>query len=227
MERLNNYSVTLNYFGALDIIINLSLAFILGILVALVYRVTNRHKSTQPSFLITMVILSTVVALVMMVIGNSIARAFGLVGTLSIIRFRTAVKDNRDIVFVFFALAAGMTAGVGNYQISLYGVGSILLFILILDFAQFGVSFKKNYLLRFHIDSNNAADKKYLEVFRKLLVSYTQLSIKTVRMGDYFEHSYLVRMKKNIAEQVLITELSSLEGVEGVVLIAEDNGDEL
>jgi len=217
----------LNYFGAIDIIINLTLAFILGILIAAAYRITNRHKSTQASFLLTLVMLSVIVALVMMVIGNSIARAFGLVGTLSIIRFRTAVKDNRDIAFVFFALAAGMAAGIGNYQIALYGVGLILFFILLLDFGQFGVSPKQNYLLRFQIAANFADSKSYAPVFKKLLSSFTQLSVKTIGTGDFVEQSYLVRIKKQFSEQNLISDLSTLEGVEGIVLIAEDNGEEM
>ena len=227
MDRLFNYSVTLNYFGAVDIILNLTIAFILGVLIAAAYRITNRHKSTLPSFLITLVLLSTVVALVMMVIGNSIARAFGLVGTLSIIRFRTAIKDNRDIVFVFFALAAGMSAGIGNYQIALYGVGLILFFILILDFVQFGVSPKNSYLLRFQINTANAPEQRYLEVFRRLLSSFTQLSVKTIRMGDFTEQSYLVKLRKTSDEQRFISELSALEGIEGIVLIAEDKGEEI
>jgi uncharacterized membrane protein YhiD involved in acid resistance len=217
----------LNYFGATDVIINLTLAFILGLMVALTYRITNRHRATQASYLITLVILSLIVALVMMVIGNSIARAFGLVGTLSIIRFRTAIKDNRDLVFVFFALAAGMTAGIGNYQLALYGVGLIILYILIMDFGQFGASRKRNYLLRFQIDVPNSEKKQYFEVFKRALLSFTQLSIKSVRMGDYLEQSYLVRLRKNFSEQSFIAELSALDGMEGIVLIAEDNGEEI
>ena len=105
------------YISVETILINILVAFVLGFIVAVIYRITSHHKATNPTFMLTLAILSMVVALVMMVIGNSIARAFSLVGALSIIRFRTAVKDTRDIAYVFFALAAGMAAGIGNYRI--------------------------------------------------------------------------------------------------------------
>ena len=139
MNFLSDLAAAQN-FTTLDVVLNLILAFILGLVVSFVYRLTNRHRALSQSFVLTLMILSMVVALVMMVIGNSIARAFSLVGALSIIRFRTVVKDNRDIAFVFFALAAGMAAGIGNYPIAIFGVATISLILLLLDYTQFGIS---------------------------------------------------------------------------------------
>ena len=92
MNFLNNLAQA-HDFSSLDVVLNLILAFLLGFLVSAVYRLTNRNRALNHSFIMTLIILSMVVALVMMVIGNSIARAFSLVGALSIIRFRTVVKD--------------------------------------------------------------------------------------------------------------------------------------
>ena len=223
MNFFNNLSPVLPAIGTLEVIANLVLAFILGILVALVYRLTNRSKAVNPSFLATLVILAMVVGLVMMVIGNSIARAFSLVGALSIIRFRTVVKDNRDIAFVFFALAAGMAAGIGNYRIALYGVGMILALILLMDFVQFGVTPKGVFLLRFQIIPTDADEEAYKSVFNQYLVSYNKLSVKTVRMGQFVEHSYLVKIKRGINEQNFVSHLSAIEGMERVTMIAEES----
>lgn len=206
-----------------EVLLNLLLACVLGLLVAGVYRVTNRHRSLSQSFLLTLVILAMVVALVMMVIGNSIARAFSLVGALSIIRFRTVVKDNRDIAYVFFALAAGMAAGVGHYPIAVFGVGLILIVLLVLDFVQFGMTTRGVYLLRFQAIPSDQDDSGIQTVFDSMLSSYRRLATKTVRMGQYVEHSYLVRLKKNVNEQKLISHLSALEGMERVNLIAENS----
>ncbi|MBU1920870.1 DUF4956 domain-containing protein, partial [bacterium] len=95
MDFLNNLTPA-SAVGAVEVVANLILAFILGIAVTIVYRLTNRNRALNYSLIMTMIILAMVVALVMMVIGNSVARAFSLVGALSIIRFRTVVKDNRD-----------------------------------------------------------------------------------------------------------------------------------
>lgn len=226
MSFLDNLTTVQNL-TVLDVIFNLILAFILGVLVAAVYRLTNRHRALSQSFLMTLVILAMVVALVMMVIGNSIARAFSLVGALSIIRFRTVVKDNRDIAFVFFALASGMAAGVGNYQIAIAGVGTILIILLILDFVQFGIIRRGIYLLRFQIIPMDADDPGIKDVFKRLLRTYNRLTIKTVKMGQFMEHSYLVRLKRGVSDEKFIDELSAIEGMERVILLSEESEGEV
>ncbi|MDP8240009.1 MAG: DUF4956 domain-containing protein [Candidatus Hatepunaea meridiana] len=226
MNFLDSFNVTQNY-TALDVVLNLILAFVLGLVVSFVYRLTNRHRALSQSLLMTIIILSMVVALVMMVIGNSIARAFSLVGALSIIRFRTVVKDNRDIAFVFFALVAGMSAGVGNYPIAIFGVVTISLLLIILDYIQFGIARKGIYLLRFQIIPTDTDDATYQTVFERWLSSFSRLSIKTVRMGQFVEHSYLIRLKRGVSEQTFIAELSALEGMERVIILAEESEGEV
>ncbi len=206
-----------------EVVLNLLLACGMGMTIVTVYRMTNRHRATNVSFLLTMVILAMVVALVMMVIGNSIARAFSLVGALSIIRFRTVVKDNRDIAYVFFALAAGMSAGVGAYVLSVFGVGTILVMLLMIDFIRFGQSPAGLYLLRFQYFTSDTDENTYTPVLREHLKEWRRISIKTVRMGQFVEHTYLVRLKKEVQEETLITRLSALEGMERVSLLREDD----
>ncbi len=222
MNFFNNLLPATPFLTAEQVVLNILLAFILGCLVAAVYRLTSHHKAANPTFMLTLVILSMVVALVMMVIGNSIARAFSLVGALAIIRFRTAVKDTRDIAYVFFALAGGMAAGIGNYLIAMYGVGIILLVLLLLDFTRFGSAPKGVYLLRFQLIPTDTDDVSFKAVLDRLLVSYRQLMVKTVRMGQFVEHSYVVRLKKGITERSLISQLSAIEGMERVVLLSEE-----
>ncbi len=227
MNFLNNLTAATQNITSVDVILNIILAFVLGIVVAIVYRLTNRHRAMNLSLLYTMVILSMVVALVMMVIGNSIARAFSLVGALSIIRFRTVVKDNRDIAFVFFALAGGMAAGIGNYAIAIYGVGIISLLLLLLDYIQFGVARRGIYLLRFQLIPDDSDEGSFQRVFEQQLSSFSRLSVKTVRMGQFVEHSYLVRLKSGATDQTLISNLSAIEGMERVTLLAEESEGEV
>src|SRR3954471_22755590 len=89
------------------------LAVLLGLLVVGVYRVTVGRRTDPGTLPTTLVLLAVLIALVTMVIGNSVARAFGLVGALSIVRFRTVVEDTRDTAFVIFAVAVGMGVGAG------------------------------------------------------------------------------------------------------------------
>ncbi len=225
--NFNDLTPAMPYLSVEQVLLNITLAFVLGFLVSMVYRFTSHHKAISPTFMLTMVILSMVVALVMMVIGNSIARAFSLVGALSIIRFRTAIKDNRDIAYVFFALAAGMAAGIGKYSIALFGVGIIIVFLLLMDFVRFGTTAKGLYLLRFQLIPSDIDQESYVDVFKQFLSSFKQLSVKTVRMGQFVEHSYLVRLKKGVTERHIISQLSALEGMERVYLIAEEGESEV
>ena len=91
-----------------QIIINLFISFVLGVVISIVYKKTHKGLSYSQSFMITNIFVAVIVCMVIMIIGNSLARAFALVGALSIIRFRTVVKDTKDTAYIFWSLAAGM-----------------------------------------------------------------------------------------------------------------------
>ena len=100
---INIISSIANSYDPSNIIINLITSLILGLLISYVYRLTHKGISYSQSFMLTIVFVSIIVAMVMMVIGNNIARAFALVGALSIIRFRTVIKDTKDTAYIFIA----------------------------------------------------------------------------------------------------------------------------
>jgi len=100
-----------NVFTAQDLILTLVLSFVLAVIIAYTYRGTYHGASYSQSFVQTLVLVSMVVAIIMLIVGSNIARAFTLVGALSIIRFRNAVKETRDVGFIFFAMAIGMACG--------------------------------------------------------------------------------------------------------------------
>src|SRR5690606_36700205 len=119
----------------LEAIINLISALACGIAISFFYRLIFRGVSYSSSYVISVIMLFMITALVIMVIGNNLARAFGLVGAMSIIRFRTAIKDTQDIMYIFFALAAGLACGAGMYLIALTGtlfIGVTLVIISII-----------------------------------------------------------------------------------------------
>ena len=127
-----------------SIIINLTLAFILGVIVSLIYKKTHKGLSYSQSFMVTNIFVAVIVCMVIMIIGNSIARAFALVGALSIIRFRTVVKDTKDTAFIFWSLAVGMASGTGSYFLALSGTFIISIIALILHKTNFGSFVKAN-----------------------------------------------------------------------------------
>jgi uncharacterized membrane protein YhiD involved in acid resistance len=222
MNFLQGAPATAYPLTAFEILLNISLAFALGITITIVYRLTNRNRPISQSYMLSLIILAMVVALVMIIIGNSIARAFSLVGALSIIRFRTAIKDNRDTAFVFFSLAAGMAAGVGNYPVAAYGVGLIALLLLLLDFVRYGTVRRGVYLLCYQIVPGTADLQAVDEVLKQYLASYRQLSVKTVRMGQYMQYTFTTRLRREEQLKEFMSNLSALSGMENVNMLADE-----
>ena len=131
-------------YQAHDILINMGLAVILGMLISFVYKITHKGLSYSQSFMLTIVFITIIVSMVMMVIGNNVARAFALVGALSIIRFRTVVKDTKDTAFIFLALSAGMAAGTSSYFLATIGTTIVLVVAAILDTTNYDLYIKVN-----------------------------------------------------------------------------------
>jgi hypothetical protein len=210
-----------------DILSNLAVAFALGFGIASLYRRTYRGYSYSSAFVQTLILITMITSVVIMVIGNNLARAFGLVGAMSIIRFRTALKDTWDIAFVFFALAMGLAAGSGNLVIGLTGGGVIGAVVWILYRMHFGLTQTKELLLRFWMVPEKGDKPAYTGVFTKHLSNYTMLHVRSARLGEYLELSFFVRLKKPEHSQALIRDLSAVEGIDRVsLLVGEDMPEE-
>jgi hypothetical protein len=141
------------------LIVALASSTLLNLLVAKLYTVTHGGYSYSKSFLQTVVLVGITVTLIMVIIGSDIARAFALVGAMSIVRFRTPVKDSRDLVFIFAAIAVGMACGTQFHVFA--GIFVIFLAVLLLGFhyGGFGELAHKGYVLKVRI---NGSDKDRL-----------------------------------------------------------------
>jgi uncharacterized membrane protein YhiD involved in acid resistance len=162
-----------------------------------------------------MVILSMITALVIMVIGNNLARAFGLVGAMSIIRFRTAVKDTHDIIFIFFALAAGMAAGVGLRLIAFSGTVFISIVMLILFQLNYAAPKKREFLVQFNC---RLVDDKppYLPVLDKYCRKHRLVNMQSIGESDFFEISFYVVLKNKKYNPLLIQDLNNISEINQV-----------
>ena len=104
-----------NVFTTMDVLIVLSLSFILNMVIAVVYQKTHKGVSYSQSYVHTLVMMGVTISAIMLIIGSNIARAFTLVGALSIVRFRNAIKETRDVGFIFLTMAVGMACGTRFY----------------------------------------------------------------------------------------------------------------
>jgi hypothetical protein len=202
-----------------DILINLVAACILGLLISFIYKRTHKGLSYSQSFMLTTVFVTVIVAMVMMVIGNNLARAFALVGALSIIRFRTVIKDTKDTAYVFLALAAGMAAGTSSYFLALAGVAVVGALAYLLHITNYGSLYKSEFLLRFRARSGSA--ELYDPVIREFARSANLLHVEP--SGD--EHqtvsmTFDIVLNKDADPEGLSLRIAELEGLSEVTLIA-------
>lgn len=202
---------------------NLLVAFICGLLISFFYRITYRGPGMSYSFLNSIIILSMITAVVIMVIGNNLARAFGLVGAMSIIRFRTAIKETQDIIFIFFSLAIGMASGVGLHALAFASsviIGFILLILTKLNAA--GPS-KKDFLLQFTFASNGGYEETpFISVFQKFCKNSKLINTKAMMEGDLLELSYHINLKDPKFITEFIKQLKNVKGVSQVNLFFEE-----
>jgi len=209
-----------------EIIINLLLAFALGLICSWFYRWTHKGFSYSVSFVYTLILLAPISAFVMMVIGNNIARAFSLVGALSIIRFRTPLKDTRDTAFVFLSLGIGFATGTGAHVVASLGTLSVGLFAIVIHLTGVGESIKGEFLLRFRVANSSDIGIAYNNVFDKYLKKNTLVNMATTQQGNSLELAFNVTFKDPKQQQSFIRELNEIPELEQVMLIAVDKVEE-
>jgi uncharacterized membrane protein YhiD involved in acid resistance len=163
-----------------------------------------------------------ITSLVMMIIGNNIARAFSLVGALSIIRFRTPVKDTRDTAFVFFSLAVGMATGTGSHIIAIEGTIVIGLLILIIHRFRLGEPRVSDFLLRFRLNTSSDSGNVYQDIFNRYLRESTLVNMTTVREGPSMELAFNITFKDPHRQQQFLQELNAIREIEQIMLMAVD-----
>lgn len=220
IQSLFTFSIT-----ATDVFANVFVAMICGFIIALLYKHTYKGLNYSSSFTISIIMLTMITAIVIMVIGNNLARAFGMVGAMSIIRFRTAVKDASDIMFIFFALTIGLAAGVKLYSIAFLGtimVGGA--YILVNQFS-FTLSGKREFLMHITANPEGMPDNPFGEIFKNYCKHYKLVNIKT--MGDEFEqimeYSFYINLKDQQKGSQLTSELRSVNGVQQVNLFFDED----
>jgi len=200
------------------ILMRIALAAGLGVALAVVYRRTHKGLSYSQSFTQTIVYIALIVALVMLTVRNSLATAFTLVGALSIIRFRTVVKDTRDTAFVFAALAVGMATGLGYLDLAAIGAGATGLLAAALHATDFGAIHRSDFVLRFVFDraGDSAAYRQTLERFAR---RSHLLQAEPAGDGNSLRLAYDVVLHRGQRAEDLAGALGSTNGVSEVVLL--------
>lgn len=201
----------------LDIFLRLTVALLLGCAVAWIYARTSRDTDGSSTFLITLVLLSVLIAMVTQVIGNNVARAFSLVGALSIVRFRTVVRDTRDTAYVIFAVVVGMAVGAANLWVAI--IGTIVIgtaSFVIASRSSFAAALAAPYTLRLRMSLGHDLETVAGRTLNHFCMARRLLSVATNRQGASLDYQIETRMRPGNSTEELVKALNLLEGVQDI-----------
>lgn len=195
-----------------DIICSLLVAMLAGLFILFIYSRTMRQVALNRSYCVSLLLLCCITSMMVITITSNLALSLGMVGALSIVRFRTAIKDASDTAFLFWAVAAGITAGAGFFLLTLIGclfVGVICVICVVLY-----DSVDKPYLMVIRC-GDNAIDSEVVKLLQTAGLRYRMASM--VDTGSYCELIYEVGLKKNTT--AVVSRLKELEGVTHVSVV--------
>lgn len=222
-EVLYNSLVTST--GALsisDILINFTAAGVIAILLFVSYRLSHSGPIYSRRFNVSLVMLVLITTLIMNVIGNNIALSLGMVGALSIVRFRTAIKDPRDTAYIFWAIAVGVCCGVSDYLIA--GIGSVIIFLFLIVFGFVKDNERILLVIRMKMQAAELVEGRVNALFEgkaALRLSNTSLENAAAEMIYEISEAQLKRAEKKNDSCARV--LSGIEGVCSVSLVRQDD----
>lgn len=205
-----------------SILLSLLLAFVLGQLLAWAYCWTHNGLSYSRSFTQSLILMTMVVALVMSVIGNNIVTAFGLIGALTIIRFRNVLKDTRDTVFIFVALVQGMAIGSQYFVAAIVGTLTILLVLFYIHWTDFGSRGSFDGYLRFSILLNGNTQGDFVGILQHYCRTARQIAKQQTALSPIANCTYQIKLRNLEQSNELVNELEQIEGIRDVSLILQE-----
>lgn len=215
-ETLYKYLATssenVTVFNILEVMV---ISLILSMVIFLTYKITFSGVMYNRKFNISLVMLTLVTTMVMFVIGSDIALSLGMVGALSIVRFRTAIKDPRDTVYIFWSIGVGLSVGTGNYIVA--SIGSVFLLGVLSIFSFSGIGKEDRYILI--IRGNRDKEE---EIMRCVFNSFKGSKLRAKNsIGNSMEIIYQIKIKNN-EDKNIISNLYSIEGVNAVNIVAQN-----
>jgi hypothetical protein len=204
----------------------LLLAFALSTLIAWVYVLTYQGMGYLRSFVQTLAVAGVISALVMLAIGDDIARGLGMVGALTLVRFRATLKDPRDLLFAFASLAVGVACGVQAFAVATVGT---IVFIGATAYASLsGLGTRREFdaVLRFRGPSAADGNEEVMAVLDRHCRKLSLIDLRSA--GDaYQEYAYHLKLARSGSEAMLVRDLGAVRGVEDAVIIKQDTSLEL
>lgn len=203
-----------------DVLVRLVLALVFGGVVSWIYCRTRKAEPIAPSFPTTLVLLSVLICMVTQVIGDNVARAFSLVGALSIVRFRTIVRDTQDTAYVIFSVVVGMAIGAKNPWVAILGLGVVGVAAFVMMRLRTGPTIDEDpeYVLSLRVGLGEDLNKLLDGQCDAHITDRKLLSMGTGKQGISLTVIYQVRLRPGGSPDELVRTLNRTEGVQSVQL---------
>jgi hypothetical protein len=197
------------------VLLRLILALLLGAAVAWIYRRTRKANDIVNSFPATLVLLAVLIAMVTQVIGDNVARAFSLVGALSIVRFRTVVRDTQDTAYVIFAVVVGMAVGAHNLWVGVIGIVVVGVAAAVMHMrAELPGRAQPPFVLKLRVGLGHDLETLLGSVLDAHVQGRELVGVSTARQGVALDVVYETRMRPGGSPEALVKALNRLEGVQ-------------
>jgi len=197
-------------------------AFLLCQLIAAVYIWTFRGLSYSRGFVLSVALTGVIAAMLMLAIGDNLARGLGMMGTMAIIRYRSTLRDVRDMTFIFASLAVGIAAGVQAFAIGIVGCVIFCLCILHLTFSPFGLRRQFDGLLRINTPSDPDSDQRLKTILKMHASNFVLVNLREVAQGERMEQAYQLKLKEPAFRDHLIASLRAEKDINDVSLLMQD-----
>ena len=202
-----------------EILLSFACAVVLGAVIFVSYRFCHTGAVYSAKFNVSLWMMTLVTTLIMCVIGNNIALSLGMVGALSIVRFRTAIKDPRDTTYIFWAIAVGVCCGICDYLIA--GIGSAVIFCMMVLIGN--VRGNDRYLLI--VRTSGTPDTRVEELMQSYYQNKARLRVKNTasQQSEYIYELSASVLNKHGGSEEISNELYALAGVQNVNLVCQND----
>lgn len=191
-------------------------------IIATVYIWTFRGMSYTRSYVLAIVVGGVVATMMMLAINNNVAAGLGIAGSLAFVRFRTSVRDPRDMVFVFAALGAGVASGLRAHMIAIVGTSAFCFATIVLTLVEFGSVRQFDGLLRF-VASSESDQHDLGDILKRFTRRFALVTMREVHQGAALEYAYHVKMRGSEAKRDLVRMLQGTEGVDDVSYLDQED----
>ena len=199
----------------------LASSVIIGLVISLVYLFTHKKEGYSQAFCVALILLAPIVGLVILLIGNNVARAFSLAGAFALIRFRSAPGDPKDIAFVFLSVVMGLACGMGYWLYAAIATVVICLVIIILHLTNYAGKKGDVYTLKITVPETLNYVGAFDETLNKYTNSFKLVRVKSVDFGALFELSFTVELKDDKQMREMLDDLRAINGNLKIMLSTE------